>query len=104
MTCAEARRRLPGPEEAAPEAVAAHLEGCDPCRAEVEALREVDRRLERLGAYRLLSTAEQVVALDRQLGPLLGAQPARRPARFLWLGLALLGALLGLALAYRWLR
>ena len=33
---------------------------------EVEALREVDRRLGRLGAYRLLGTAEQLVALDKQ--------------------------------------
>ncbi len=104
MTCAEARRQLPGPEDPAAAAVAAHLEGCDPCRAEVDALREVDRRLGRLGEYRLLSTAEQVLALDRQLGPLLGAPPRRRSGHYLWLGLALLALLLAGALGYRWLR
>lgn len=103
MTCAEARRQLPGPEGPAPAAVLDHLEGCDPCRAEVEALREVDRRLGRLGAYRLLGTAEQLVALDKQLGPLVGPQPARRPARLLGLA-ALLALLVAAALAYRWLR
>ena len=54
MNCAETRRQLLAPEEP-PEALHSHLESCAPCRTEQEGLREVDRRVQRLGAYVLLA-------------------------------------------------
>ena len=92
MTCAEARRRLPGRDAAELAVVREHLAGCDPCRAESDALREVDRRLGRLGAYRLLSTAEEVLQLDQKLGQVLGPAARRPTRRLLWLGLVILTA------------
>lgn len=85
MTCAEARRQLPGPDARPPDGVAAHLEECAPCRAEAEGLAEVDRRLQRLGAYRGLSVAELTLRLDEQLGqPQRGErQRGLRPATLL---------------------
>lgn len=68
MTCAEARRQLPGPEALPADGVARHLLECAPCRAEAEGLAEVDRRLHRLGVYRGLSVAELMLRLDEQLG------------------------------------
>src|SRR5262245_23847520 len=70
MTCAEARRSLPGPDGAGPQAdVQAHWTACEPCRAEAEAIREVDRRLQRLGALRRLKVPELSVQLDERLRP-----------------------------------
>lgn len=98
MTCAEARRQLPGPDSPTSLAVEEHLRGCNPCRSEAEALREVDRRLQRLGALRLLSTTEQILHLDRQLAPLRGETVVRvRPRR--WLAPAGVLGLLGIVLA-----
>ncbi|MDW8283297.1 MAG: hypothetical protein RMK29_16415 [Myxococcales bacterium] len=74
-----------------------HLQGCNPCRAEAEALREVDRRLQRLGALRLLSTTEQILRLDRQLAPLMG-EPIVRVRSRRWLALVGVLAVVGLAL------
>lgn len=67
MTCAEARRRLPEPEARAHPGVDSHLGECEPCRAEAEALCEVDRRLQRLGAHRTLGTGELLIRLDQHL-------------------------------------
>lgn len=93
MNCAEARRRLPEPESAPPQALAdgvndapgdalqAHLQGCAPCRVELDGLREVDRRVARLGAYTLLEMPTLLVQLDRQLDQTLGGSamtPRRR--------------------------
>lgn len=97
MICAEARRQLPAPDGAVSEAVAAHLRGCSPCRAEAEALQEIDRRLLRLAAHRNLSLPALAVQLDHHL---IGTPLAPRPAspvqhgtawvRYLLLALAIL--------------
>lgn len=91
MTCAETRRQLPAPEAAAVALVAAHLEECGPCRAESDALKEVDRRLQRLGQQRLESCEQAGAQLDRQIQERLGLlQPPAPPlSRALWWGAAL---------------
>ncbi len=102
MTCAETRRQLPAPESGAAAAVAEHLHECVPCRAESDALKEVDRRLQRLGQGRLDGLTAAAPALDRQLQEQLGllqpAQPAQPRARLL--ALAVLGLLLALVAAF----
>lgn len=67
MTCAEARRQLSEPDSARAAEIAAHLEGCAPCRGESESLKEVDRRLVRLGEVRR-GAARAVWARDPALG------------------------------------
>jgi hypothetical protein len=52
MTCAETRRQLPEPEPGLLADCTQHLEDCGPCRSELDSLRQVDRRLHRLGEAR----------------------------------------------------
>lgn len=96
MTCAEARRQLPAPETEQAAALAAHLGDCVPCRAESDALKEVDRRLHRLGQARVLKAQPALSALAQsaqaQLGLPVAAPPAHKRGRmvaFLLLALAL---------------
>jgi hypothetical protein len=99
MTCAEARRQLPGPDALPPDGVAQHLLECAPCRAEAEGLAEVDRRLHRLGVYRGLSVAELMLRLDEQLGQAPKAeQRGLRPATLLIAVTISLALLVGAAL------
>lgn len=72
MTCAETRRLLPAPEPQLQAAVTEHLADCAPCRAESDALREVDRRLVRLGQIRTQGTASVMRRLDQRLSEQLG--------------------------------
>lgn len=102
MTCAEARRQLPAPEAEHAAAVAAHLGDCIPCRAESDALKEVDRRLHRLGQARVLKAQPALSGLTQsaqvQLGVPLAAPAAPPRRRVLWIAflcLAAAAALLG---------
>lgn len=96
MTCAEARRQLPAPEAAHAAAVAAHLGDCIPCRAESDALKEVDRRLHRLGQVRVLKAQPALPGLTQsaqaQLGLPLAAPAARPRRRLLWIAFVCLAA------------
>lgn len=56
--------------------MAAHLSGCGPCRAECDALKEVDRRVQRLGQTRRDGAAAALRELDQRLAVRLG--PARK--------------------------
>ncbi|MFO0573155.1 MAG: hypothetical protein U1A78_04085 [Polyangia bacterium] len=107
MTCAETRRLLPAPEPQLVAAVTEHLADCAPCRAESDALREVDRRLVRLGQIRTQNSAVALRRLEQRLGEQLGLlQPPRPavPASRLFVAAALLLALLGLmALGAFWI-
>jgi anti-sigma factor RsiW len=111
MTCAEARRSLPGPDGAARDDtdvqadVLSHLAACEPCRAEADALKEVDRRLQRLAAFRLLKVPEMLVQLDDRLRPQPrppSARVLRRVALLLSLTLLVLLAVLGALVYVRW--
>jgi predicted anti-sigma-YlaC factor YlaD len=97
MTCAEARRQLPAPEAVHAAAVAAHLADCNPCRAEHDALKEVDRRLQRLGQARVLKAQPALGLLTERAQAQLGLPlpvPRARPRWLLLLcGLVALGAL-----------
>lgn len=102
MNCAEVRRQLPEPDAAVLAAVEEHLTDCNPCRAESEALIEVDRRLIRLGQQRLTNSEAAARSLAQvaftQLGPVQPSQP--ESFRYLrWLSIASL--LLGAALLLR---
>lgn len=66
MNCTEARRQLPGPDGEPSALVMTHLQECAPCRMEAESLLEIDRRLERMGAYQLLALPALMVQLDRE--------------------------------------
>jgi anti-sigma factor RsiW len=103
MTCAETRRLLPAPEPQHQAAVSEHLHGCTPCRAESEALREVDRRLVRLGEIRASHGATALRRLDQRLTEQLGLPgPSRRAvptSRALIIGLGALTAAVLLLLA-----
>ena len=96
MNCNEARRQLPAPSEAPGPELLAHVSSCDPCRAEIEAIAEVDRRVLRLGAFRKVKLPELLVGLDQSL---IAWEPARRPKRRapirLAIGMLLCGVLLG---------
>jgi anti-sigma factor RsiW len=104
MTCTEARRLLPAPEGPKGSPIEAHLATCAPCRSEAESLREVDRRLVRLGQARAQIAVSQRGLLDealaQQLGPA-GSFPLRRllQSPVLW---ALL--LMAASLTALWLR
>lgn len=105
MTCAEARRQLPAPEAEQAAAVAAHLVDCVPCRAESDALKEVDRRLHRLGQARVRKAQPALLALTQSAQAQLGrpaaataARPRRRVVGAALLGLLALAALLALCL------
>lgn len=65
MTCTETRRKLPQPEGLPHPAIAEHLASCRACRAESEALKEVDRRLVRLAMMRRSLLQDQQAALDQ---------------------------------------
>ena len=81
MTCAETRRQLPAPEPQQLAAVTEHLADCAPCRTESDALKEVDRRLVRLGQIRTQNAAAAVRRFEQRLTEQLGLPgPARRPA------------------------
>jgi len=103
MTCTEVRRRLPAPEAPHVAQVEAHLQTCAPCRSEAESLREVDRRLVRLGQARAHIAQTQRPLLDEALASQLGPSPSRLrqivSSPVLW---ALL--LITLSLAALWLR
>jgi anti-sigma factor RsiW len=107
MTCAETRRLLPAPDPQLGAAVTEHLADCAPCRAESDALKEVDRRLVRLGQIRTQGTAGALRRLDQRLSEQLGLLHSPRPsvpASRLAVAGALLLALLGiLALAAFWI-
>jgi hypothetical protein len=98
MTCAEARRQLPAPEAVQAAAVAAHLVDCVPCRVESDALKEVDRRLHRLGQARVQKAQPALLALTQSAQAQLGlplATPAARSRRWaVLLGLFAVAALL----------
>lgn len=76
MTCAEARRQLSAPDATLAADIVAHLEDCAPCRGESESLKEVDRRLVRLGEVRR-GVARAVYSRDPGLGRVM--QPASSP-------------------------
>lgn len=67
MTCAEARRQLSAPDAPLAADIVAHLEDCAPCRGESESLKEVDRRLVRLGEVRR-GVARAAYSRDPSLG------------------------------------
>lgn len=96
MTCAETRRLLPAPEPQYQAAVSEHLGGCTPCRTESEALREVDRRLVRIGEIRAQHAETALRRLDQRLTEQLGLPgPSRRAVpqgRLLFVGLGALAA------------
>ena len=92
MNCAETRRQLPAPDvlpegleehDATALALQAHMDGCVPCRAELEGLREVDRRVQRLGAYVLLAMPTLLVQLARQVSQAVGGAGERARPRVL---------------------
>ena len=92
MTCAEARRQLPAPEAVHAAAVAMHLSDCGPCRVESDALKEVDRRLQRLGQARVVRAQPALAALTQRAQVQLGLpQPAlsKRPRWLLLLSVLL---------------
>ena len=102
MTCAEARRQLPAPEAVHAAAVAVHLSDCGPCRVESDALKEVDRRLQRLGQARVLRAQPVLPALTQRALAQLGlplATPARRPR---WLVALLALVAVAALLWWRW--
>ena len=102
MTCAEARRQLPAPEDVHAAAVAAHLLDCVPCRAENDALKEVDRRLQRLGQARVQSAQPALLALTQRAQAQLGIPKPTPVARPRWLFM-LMGLLAVFALLWwRW--
>ncbi len=102
MTCAETRRQLPAPEAVHAAEVAVHLSDCGPCRIENDALKEVDRRLQRLGQARVLRAQPALTALTQRAQAQLGLPlpaPATRPR---WL-LGVLGLVVVVALLWwRW--
>jgi hypothetical protein len=102
MTCAEARRQLPAPEAGDAAAVAAHLTDCVPCRVESDALKEVDRRIQRLGHARVRNAQAALLTLTQRAEEQLGLHQAPAVARPRWLLLLALtlAALAGLL----WLR
>ena len=79
MICAEARRQLSAPDPTQAAAIEAHLESCAPCRGESESLKEVDRRIGRLGEVRR-NAARAAFARSPNLGraatPVRGASSA----------------------------
>ena len=105
MTCTEVRRRLPAPEAQYTAQVEAHLERCSPCRGEAESLREVDRRLLRLGQARARIAQSQRHLLDDALARQIGFGSALPRLRWMLRWPALLTvALMGAALLALWLR
>lgn len=107
MTCTEVRRQLPAPEALHQAQVDAHLQGCAPCRSEAESLREVDRRLVRLGQARAHVAQSQRLLLDEAVALQIGLSPTGSRVRQLvaspvvWTLLLLAAALLGLWLRLR---
>ncbi len=105
MTCTEVRRRLPAPEAQHLAQVEAHLERCSPCRGEAESLREVDRRLLRLGQARAQIAQSQRHLLDHALARQIGLGSSLPQLRWMLRWPALLtAALMGAALLTLWLR
>jgi len=105
MTCTEVRRRLPAPEAQDTAQVDAHLQSCSPCRSEAESLREVDRRLVRLGQARAQIAYSQRSLLDEALAQQIGLPATGSRLRLLWQSPVLWGLmLLAASLAALWLR
>ncbi len=105
MTCTEVRRLLPAPNAQLGAQVEAHLDSCAPCRGEAESLREVDRRLVRLGQARAHVAHAQRQQLDEALARQIGfASPVMRLRQLLRAPLLLSLLLMAGALLILWLR
>lgn len=105
MTCTEVRRQLPAPSAQYGAQVEAHLDGCAPCRGEAESLREVERRLVRLGQARAHVAHAQREQLDEALARQIGyASPTLRLRQLLRMPLVLSLLLMVAALVALWLR
>jgi hypothetical protein len=81
MTCAETRRQLPAPEPGQAAQSDQHIADCAPCRSELDSLREVDRRVQRLGeARRAAALAAWALLQSSSSGPGDRRSRARRVA------------------------
>lgn len=105
MTCTEVRRLLPAPSPQYGAQVEAHLDSCAPCRGEAESLREVDRRLVRLGQARAHIAHAQRQELDDALARQIGfASPTARLRQLLRAPVLLSLLLMAAALVALWFR
>lgn len=105
MTCTEVRRQLPAPSAQLGAQVEAHLDGCAPCRGEAESLREVERRLVRLGQARAHIAHAQRQQLDDALARQIGfAAPTLRLRQILRAPILLSLVLMAAGLVVLWLR